>query len=142
MRTQPAIAPDEPDDFSVMGGAATLTVKVAGAPYTKAGGAIVSFYDDAGGVNVLGSGLIDANGVVTAAVTCDPTRCHIHGLNLIPTSFELAAREAGRVSLDGGVFACGDTVTVRVADSNIPDSARSPSTRPPPSCRLVGHRRW
>ena len=123
MRTQPAIAPDEPDDFSVMGGAATLTVKVAGAPYTKAGGAIVSFYEDAGGVNVLGSGLIDANGIVTAAVSGDPTRCHIHGLNLIPTSFELAAREAGRVSLDGGVFACGDTVTVRVADSNIPGSS-------------------
>ncbi len=84
MRTQPAIAPDEPDDFSVCGGAATLTVKVAGAPYAKAGGAIVSFYDDAGGVNVLGSGLIDANGVVTAAVTGDPTRCHIHGLEPHP----------------------------------------------------------
>jgi hypothetical protein len=122
-RTRAPQFPDEPDDFAVAGGTATLTVKVAGAPYTKAGGAIVSFYDDAGGVNLLGSGLIDANGVVTAAVSGDPTRCHIHGLNLIPTSFELAAREAGRVSLDGGVFACGDTVTVRVADSNVPGSS-------------------
>jgi len=123
MRTMPAIAPDEPDDFVSAGGIASLTVKVNGAPFAKAGGAIVSFYDDAGGVNVLGSGLIDANGVVTAAVSGDPTRCHIHGLNLIPTSFELAAREAGRVSLDGGVFACADTVTVRVADSNTPGSS-------------------
>ena len=36
---------------------------------TQAGGAIVSFYDETGGVNVVGSGLIDASGVVTAAVT-------------------------------------------------------------------------
>ena len=122
-RTRAPQFPDEPDDFNVAGGTATLTVKVAGAPFAKAGGAIVSFYDDAGGINVLGSGLIDAAGVVTAAVSGDPTRCHIHGVNLIPTSFELAAREAGRVSLDGGVFACGDAVTVRVADSNIPGSS-------------------
>ena len=122
-RTTEPRFPDEPDDFVVAGGTATLTVKVAGTPYAKPGGAIVSFYDDAGGVNLLGSGLIDANGVVTAAVAGDPTHCHIHGLNLIPTSFELAARDAGRVSLDGGVFACGDTVAVRVADSNIPGSS-------------------
>jgi hypothetical protein len=124
-RTTEPQFPDEPDDFSVVGGTATLTVKVGGAPFTKAGGAIVSFYDDAGGVNLLGSGLIDAAGVVTAAVSGDPTHCHIHGLNLVPTSFELAAREAGRISLDGGTYACDDTVTVRVADSNIPGSSPS-----------------
>jgi len=122
-RTRAPQFPDEPDDFNVAGGTATLTVKVAGAPFAKAGSAIVSFYDDAGGINVLGSGLIDAAGVVTATVSGDPTRCHIHGVNLIPTSFELAAREAGRVSLDGGAYACGDAVTVRVADSNIPGSS-------------------
>jgi len=122
-RTLPAVAPDEPDDFVSAGGTATLTVKVGGAPMTQAGGAIVSFYDETGGVNVVGSGLIDAGGVVTAAVTGDPTHCHIHGKNLIPMSFELAAREAGRVSLDGGAYACDDTVTVRVADSNVPNSS-------------------
>jgi len=125
-RTLPAVAPDEPDDFVSAGGVATLTVKVGGAPMTQAGGAIVSFYDETGGVNIVGSGLIDAGGVVTAAVIGDPTHCHIHGRNLVPMSFELAAREAGRVSLDGGAYACGNTVTVRVADSNIPGS--SPAT--------------
>ncbi len=88
-RTQTPSIPDEPDDFSFVGGTATLTVKVGGAPFAKAGGAIVSFYDETGGVNVLGSGLIDANGVVTAAVTGSPTHCHIHGQNLVPTSFML-----------------------------------------------------
>ncbi len=92
MRTMPASAPDEPDDFVSAAGIASLTVKVGGAALAKAGGAIVSFYDDAGGVNLLGSGLIDANGVVTAAVSGDPTRCHIHGLNLIPTSFGLVTQ--------------------------------------------------
>lgn len=127
MRTLPAIAPDEPDDFVAAGGVATLTVKVGGAPLAKAGAAIVSFYDEPGGAaNVLGSGLIDANGVVSAAVSGDPTHCHIHGQNLIPASFELAARPAGRVSLDRAAYACADTVTVRVADSNVPGS--SPAT--------------
>jgi len=125
-RTLPAVVPDEPDDFVSAGGTASLTVKVGGAPMTQAGGAIVSFYDETGGVNVVGSGLIDAGGVVTAAVTGDPTHCHIHGKNLAPMSFELAAREAGRVSLDAGAYACGNTVTVRVTDSNIPGS--SPAT--------------
>jgi Peptidase family C25/Propeptide_C25 len=105
MRTQPAIAPDEPDDFTVLGGTVTLTVKVGGAPFTKAGGAIVSFYDDAGGLNVLASGLIDANGVVTAAVSGDPTHCHIHGFNLVPTSFELMT-QGDSIFLDN--FETGD----------------------------------
>jgi len=121
-RTLPAVAPDEPDDFTSGGGTASLTVKVGGAPLAKAGAAIVSFYDDAGGINVVGSGLIDDNGVVTAAVTGDPTHCHIHGQNLIPTSFELAARPEGRVSLGSPVYACASTVAVRVADSNVPGS--------------------
>ncbi len=126
MRTLPAVSPDEPDDFSSAGGVVSLTVKVGGAPLAKAGAAIVSFYDSTGGVDVVGSGLIDDNGVVTATVTGDPTHCHIHGQNLIPTSFELGAREAGRISLDGAAYACADTVTLRVADSNIPGS--SPGT--------------
>ncbi len=124
MRTLPAVAPDEPDDFSSAGGTASLTVKVGGAPLAKANAAIVSFFDDAGGAaNVLGSGLIDANGHVTAAVTGDPTHCHIHGQNLIPTSYEFGAREAGRVGLDAPVYPCSATVTVRVADSNVPGSS-------------------
>jgi hypothetical protein len=122
-RTSEPMLPDEPDDFVVAGGSATLTVKVGGAPFAKAGGAIVSFYDETGGINVLGSGLIDDSGVVTATVTGDPTHCHIHGLNLVPTAFELAAREEGRVALDSGAYGCGSTVTVRVADSNIPGSS-------------------
>jgi hypothetical protein len=126
MRTLPAIAPDEPDDFSSAAGTASLTVKVGGTPLAKAGAAIVSFYTDAGGITVVGSGLIDSSGVVNAVVSGDPTHCHIHGQNLIPTSFELAARPEGRVSLDGAAYACGATVSVRVADSNIPGS--SPST--------------
>lgn len=89
MRTLPAVAPDEPDDFNLAGGIASLTVKVDGAAVEKAGAAIVSFYNEAGGVNVVGSGLIDANGVVQVAVSGDPTHCHIHGQNLIPVSFEL-----------------------------------------------------
>jgi hypothetical protein len=121
-RTDEPRYPDEPDDFVVAGGTATLTVKVGGVPFTKAGGAIVSFYDETGGIHVLGSGLVDANGVVTAPVTGDPTHCHIHGMNLVPTSFELAAQEAGRVALDSGAYGCSSTVTVRVADSNIPGS--------------------
>jgi hypothetical protein len=126
MRTLPAVAPDEPVDFNVSRGTASLTVKVGGAPLAKAGGAIVSFYDGTNGVDVLGSGLIDATGQVTASVTGDPTHCHIHGHNLVPMSFELAAQEAGRVSLDAAVYGCGSTVTIRVSDSNIPGS--SPAT--------------
>jgi len=106
MRTQPAIAPDEPDDFSSAGGSGTLTVKVGGTPLTKTGAAIVSFYDEVGGVNILGSGLIDAGGVVTATVTGEPTHCHIHGQNLIPTSFELQAFAADPIFEDG--FETGD----------------------------------
>lgn len=99
-RTQEPRFPDAPDDFAVGGGVATLTVKVAGAPFAKAGGAIVSFYNSTGGVNVLGSGLTDASGVVTASVTGIPTHCHIHGQNLVPTSFELVT-ETGRLFADG-----------------------------------------
>ena len=125
-RTLEARSPDEPQDFTSGGGIATLTVEVDGAPLAKAGAAIVSFYNEAGGINVVGSGLIDGNGVVTAAISGDPTHCHIHGQNLIPTSFELAARPEGRVSLDGSGYACGAAVTVRVSDSNVPGS--SPGT--------------
>ncbi len=121
-RTSEPMLPNEPDDFVVAGGIATLTVKVGGAPFAKTGGAIVSFYDETEGINVLGSGLVDGNGVVTAVVTGDPTHCHIHGLNLVPVAFELAAQEAGRVALDSGAYGCGSTVSVRVADSNIPGS--------------------
>ncbi|MGD8439681.1 MAG: C25 family cysteine peptidase, partial [Holophagae bacterium] len=135
-RTLPAVAPDEPDDFTSDGGTASLTVKVGGAPLAKAGGAIVSFYDDAGGINVVGSGLIDANGVVTATVTGDPTHCHIHGQNLVPASFELAARPEGRVSLDASVYACSSTVTVRVVDSNVPGSG--PGTVDTTTAELAG----
>ncbi|MCU0302901.1 MAG: C25 family cysteine peptidase [Thermoanaerobaculales bacterium] len=125
-RTAEALTPDEPVDYNLAGGVATLTVKVGGAPFAAASGAIVSFYEDTGGVNVLGSGLVDAGGVVTAVMSGDPTHCHIHGRNLIPTSYELGAREAGRVSLDAAAYACASLVTVRVADSNIPGS--SPAT--------------
>jgi len=125
-RTLEARSPNEPDDFVSGGGMATLTVKVEGAALSKAGAAIVSFYNEVGGINVVGSGLIDANGVVTAPVSGDPTHCHIHGQNLIPMSFELAAREEGRVGLDAAVYSCTGTVTVRVSDSNVTGS--SPGT--------------
>jgi hypothetical protein len=125
-RTLAPSIPDEPDDFVSGEGTATLTVKVGGVPFAKAGGAIVSFYNENPGVNVVGSGLVDANGVVTAEVSDDPTHCHIHGKDLVPISFELAAREAGRISLDGVAYSCDDVVSIRVADSNVPDS--SPDT--------------
>jgi hypothetical protein len=69
--------------------------------------------------------LIDQNGVVHAAVSGDPTHCHIHGFNLIPAEFELAARDDGRVSLDAAAYSCSGTVTVRVADANVPGSSQS-----------------
>jgi len=134
-RTDEPQFPDEPDDFAVAGGVATLTLKVGGAPFAKAGGAIVSFYTEAGGVNVVGSGLVDGNGVVTAQVSSDPTHCHIHGQNLVPTSFELAAREEGRISLDAAVYSCAGEVNVRVSDSNIPGS--SPATIDTTTAELV-----
>ncbi len=127
MRTRPAVLPDEPDDFSSAGGVASLTVKVAGQPLAKANAAIVSFYEtDGSNVNLLGSGLIDAGGMVHAAVLGDPTHCHIHGFNLVPSEFELAARDDGRISLDAPAYGCGGTVTVRVTDANVPGS--SPAT--------------
>ncbi|PWB76074.1 MAG: hypothetical protein C3F15_05860, partial [Holophagae bacterium] len=61
-----------------------------------------------------------------ATITGEPTHCHIHGQNLLPQSFELAARPDGRVSLDADAYGCSGTVTVRVSDSNVPGS--SPAT--------------
>ncbi len=120
-RTVAPVPTQEPDDFAVSGGVASLTVKLAGgAPFAKANGAIVSFYTLNGGtVQPLGSGLVDDSGVVHAAVTGDPTHCHIHGADLVPAQYELAARPSGRVSLDRDAYACDDLVTVRVVDSNV-----------------------
>ncbi len=121
-RTIGAVAPDEPQDFQLSGGQATLTVTIGGQPYTKANGAIVSFYADTE-ANVLGSGLINSSGVVTAALSGDPTHCHIHGSNLIPTAYRLGARPAGQILLDQEVYWCTDTVGIMVADSNVGASA-------------------
>lgn len=112
-RTTEPQFPDEPDDFVVAGGVATLTVKVGGAPFAKAGGAIVSFYTETGGVNVVGSGLVDGNGVVTAAVTGEPTHCHIHGMNLVPTAFEL--QEFDALPIFGDDFETGNCAMWTVA---------------------------
>jgi hypothetical protein len=38
-------------------------------------------------------------------------------------SFELAAREEGRVSLDAGMYSCAGTVSIRVSDSNVTGSS-------------------
>ncbi len=123
MRTLPAVWPDEPDDFSSAGGMASLTVKVGGQPLAKANAAVVSFYTtDGNTVTQLGSGLIDANGHVQAVVSGEPTHCHIHGQNLVPAEFELAARDDGRISLDAAAYGCTGTVGVRVADANVPGS--------------------
>ena len=123
-RTVPPQAPDEPTDFALSGGVATLTVRVGGAPYAKANGAIVSFFiEGPDGPEVVGSGLIDGNGVVHAPVSEAPTHCHIHGFNLIPASFELAARPDGVVAFDATAYACDGAVGVRVSDSNVPGSS-------------------
>ncbi len=123
-RTVPPVAPDEPDDFALSGGVASLTVKVGGAPYTKEHGAIVSFSTEGtNGPIVLGSGLIGADGVVHAQVSGTPTHCHIHGFNLVPASFELAARPEGSVDLDRDAYACTGHAGIRVADSNVPGSS-------------------
>jgi hypothetical protein len=123
-RTVEPQIPDEPDDFMVAGGVATLTVTVGGAPLAHANGAIVSFFArDGQSITPLGSGLIDANGVVSATVSGDPTHCHVHGLNLVPQEFELAASADGRVSFDAGTYSCDDTVAVRLADANIPGTS-------------------
>ncbi len=124
-RTVEPISIDPPDDFAVAGGVASLTVKVGGAAFAKANGAIVNFYTDAGGFQSVGSGLIDAAGVVQAAVSADPTHCHIHGHNLLPQSFELSAQMDGSVSLDAQVYACSATVGIRVADANVPGAGSS-----------------
>lgn len=126
-RTGPASVPDEPVDYALAGGTATLTVTVGGQPLAEAGGAIVSFYELAGAEVVpVGAGLVDANGVVAAPVTGDPTHCHVHGRDLVPTSFELSARPEGRVSLDRPVYSCASGVGLRVSDSNA--AAGSPAT--------------
>jgi hypothetical protein len=126
IRTLPPQLPDEPVDFSAGGGVATMTVTVGGLPLAKANAAIVSFFTEDGGFTLVGSGLVDDSGVVHATISGEPTHCHIHGQNLVPQSFELAARPDGRVSLDAEAYGCGGTVTVRVSDSNVPGS--SPST--------------
>ncbi len=126
MRTLPPQIPDEPMDFSSSGGLASLTVTIGGLPLAKANAAIVSFYTEDGGLTLVGSGLVDDAGVVHATITGEPTHCHIHGQNLLPQSFELAARPDGRVSLDAEAYGCSGTVTVRVSDSNVPGS--SPAT--------------
>lgn len=123
-RTVEPSAIDAPIDFNVAGGAASLTVTVGGAPLAKAGGAIVNFYTtDGTNISSVGSGLIDANGVVQAAVTGEPTHCHIHGHNLLPQSFELAAQADGRISLDSQLYACSSAVGIRVADANVPGAS-------------------
>ena len=120
-RTMVASPIDEPVDFVVAGGVASLTVTVDGEPLAKEGGAIVNFFRQEGDVVVsLGAGLTDENGLAQAAVDADPTHCHIHGHNLVPQSFELAAQDDGRVSLDGSVYACSSVVGIRVADANVP----------------------
>lgn len=123
-RSAPARYVDEPDDFVVAGGEAQLTVKVAGAPLALEGAAVVHFIQRTSPTEFasVGSGLIDASGVVRAAVTGDPTHCHVHGFNLVPAEFELAAQDDGRVSLSGAAFSCGDEVVVRVSDANVPGS--------------------
>jgi hypothetical protein len=102
-------------DYSSSGGVASLTVTVGGSPLAKANAAIVSFYTLDGGLTPVGSGLIDDTGMVHATITGEPTHCHIHGQNLLPQSFELAARPDGRVSLDAEAYGCSGTVTVRVS---------------------------
>jgi hypothetical protein len=121
-RSQPARTIDTPTDFSVVDGEAHLTVTVEGSPLAVEGGAVVNFIQRTAPDSFVsvGSGLIDAAGVVRAAVSGDPTHCHIHGLNLVPAEFELAAQDDGRVALSGAVFSCGDTVGVRVSDANVP----------------------
>lgn len=120
-RTVTPVPTQEPDDFALSGGVASLTVKLAGGgAYAKVNGAIVSFYTLSGSsVQLLGSGLVDATGVVHATVSGDPTHCHIHGFNLVPAEYELAARPAGRVSMDQDAYPCDGTVTLRVVDSNV-----------------------
>jgi hypothetical protein len=121
--TEPRI-PEEPLDANVTPTSATLTVTVDGAPLALAGGAIVSFYSEQGGDPVVvGSGLTDASGVVTASLSGDATHCHIHGYNLVPTVYELAARPEGRISLDAATYSCSSTATVSVSDSNIPGAS-------------------
>lgn len=121
-RTSAPVSPDEPTDYTVSGGIATLTVTVGGQPLALAGSAIVSFYTRDPELQLLGSGLVDASGVVHAAVTDDPTHCHIHGANLIPQEFELAARPEGQITLDAEVYTCASEVGVRVGDSNVPNA--------------------
>jgi hypothetical protein len=126
-RTKEPVIPDEPVDFISAGGVASLTVKVAGNALNQANSAIVNFYTKSGStITQCGSGLINSSGVVTAQITGTPTHCHIHGMNLVPTEFELSARPLGTVSFNATAYACNATVTVKVSDSNIPGT--SPAT--------------
>jgi len=129
-RTGEATAIDTPDDFSLSGGVATLTVKTGGQILMKAGGAIVNFYTTNGsGITPVGSGLIDTNGVVHANVSGEPTHCHIHGHNLIPASFELSAATDARVSVDKTVYSCSSEVAIRISDADAPGAGGgSPNT--------------
>jgi len=138
-RTVTPMPTQEPDDFALSGGVASLTVKLAGGgAYGKVNGAIVSFYTLSGrSVQPLGSGLIDANGVVHATVSGDPTHCHIHGFNLVPAEYELAARPAGRVSLDHDAYPCDGTVSLRVVDSNVGSASAQVTLAVPGSSTVV-----
>ncbi len=123
-RTVEPSAVDTPQNFSIAGGTATLTVEVGGAPLAKAGAAIVNFYTtDGQTIASVGSGLIDETGTVQATVTGEPTHCHIFGHNLVPQSFELTASDDARISLDGAVYNCSSTAGIRVADANVPGSS-------------------
>ncbi len=63
--------------------------------------------------------------MASATVTGDPAQCHIHGHNLIPATFELAAQPDGRVSLNAAQLTCSEVVTIRVTDSNVPGASPS-----------------
>ncbi|PIE90414.1 MAG: hypothetical protein CR997_06390 [Acidobacteria bacterium] len=126
-RTQEPQTPDEPLDFMSTGTTASLTVQINGTPLSLANSAIVNFYTKNGSDHVYcGSGLIDENGFVQAPIDGEPTHCHIHGFNLVPVEYELAARPSGTVSFSASVTSCSSLVHIRVSDSNI--SGTSPTS--------------
>jgi len=118
-RTAPPSLIDEPDDFMFSGGSASLTVKVGGIPLAVAGAAIVNFYVETGGKAVsVGSGFIGSDGRVEVAVSQEPKHCHIHGHNLVPGSFVLAATTDARINFDANAYTCSSAVDIRVADAD------------------------